>query len=93
MKLIDVSISKTCPGDCGCMEIVGPFSSDSMMWTHENVDVVLKSDDWKTAWMRGGVVYEHELDDEDEYTDLSLPCGSLIGYVDVRQLPVRTEPL
>ena len=84
MKLYDVSVDKRCPDGCGCLNIDGGPSPSSVMWTHENVDVDVGCREFERVVMRGGEL--HEADPEDEYVDLLLPCGTLVGYVDVEEL-------
>ncbi len=84
MNLTDVSVDKRCPDDCGCLEIDGGLSPDSCMWTHENVDIVLLKDEDKRGCRQNGD-YRYSKPG-DEYVDLFLPCGTVVGYVEIEQL-------
>ena len=60
------------------MEVLGQPSTDSVMWTYENTDVLIPA----------GKVYEVEIDQdgatEEYYCDMHFGEGVMFGYVDLR---------
>lgn len=76
----EANVCKTCDPDCGCMEIDGVEATDSVMWTHESVNVKVLHD------------YEVIPGEPGDHCDLRLSCGSTIGYVAVSELPEEKRP-
>lgn len=83
-QLNEVNVDKKCPDDCGCITIHGALTTDSVMWTHENVRITVQRT-YEKVVMQSGRLYEAKPDDE--YVDLVLPCGTLVGYVEAASLP------